>query len=137
MSTPPTELPRAHAATQIAGQQSGPSTTVPMVGPGVALSMGRPNNTLAVVSLVAAILSFVGNIVPLVGWFTLALIAIVTGHMARRQIRETGEGGMGLATAGLVIGYIHLALIAVVVIFFFGLVMALLAGLLGAFSTGG
>jgi hypothetical protein len=102
--------------------------------------MAPPNNTLAVVSLVAAILSFVGNIVPLVGWFTLALIAIVTGHMARRQIRQTGEGGMGLATAGLVIGYIHLALIGVVlvlVVFFFGLVMAILTGIFGAASSGG
>jgi hypothetical protein len=108
-----------------------------MVGPGVALAMAPPNNTLAVVSLVAAILSFVGNIVPLVGWFTLALIAIVTGHMARRQIRQTGEGGMGLATAGLVIGYIHLALIGVVLVFFFGLFMAILAAIFGAVSSGG
>ena len=137
MSTPPSELPRTQPATYIAGQQAAPSTTVPMVGPGVALSTAPPNNTLAVVSLVAAILSFVGNIVPLVGWFTLALIAIVTGHMARRQIRQTGEGGMGLATAGLVIGYIHLALIAVVFVFFFGLVMAVFAGIFGAVSTGG
>ena len=76
MSTPPSQLPRTQPATYIAGQQAAPSTTVPMVGPGVALSTAPPNNTLAVVSLVAAILSFVGNIVPLVGWFTLALIAI-------------------------------------------------------------
>jgi hypothetical protein len=136
MSTPPSGLPGTRQ-TQIAGQQTAPSTAVPMVGPGVALSMAPPNNTLAIVSLVAAILSFVGNIVPLVGWFTLALIAIVTGHVARRQIRQTGEGGMGLATAGLVIGYIHLAVIGVVLVFFFGLVMAVLAAMIGAVSSGG
>lgn len=137
MSTPPNELPKAQTATHIAGQQTAPSTVVPIVAPGGSLAIAPPNNTLAVVSLVAAILSFVGNIVPLIGWFTLALIAIVTGHMARRQIRQTGEGGMGLATAGLVIGYIHLALIAVVFVFFFGVVVALLTAFFGAISAGG
>jgi hypothetical protein len=30
----------------------------------------------------------------------------VLGHIAKRQIRQTGEDGDGLATAGLWIGYI-------------------------------
>jgi len=99
--------------------------------------MAPPNNTLAVVSLVAGILSFFGHLIPFVGGFTLALVAIITGHMARNQIRKTGEGGMGLATAGLVIGYIHLALIAVVVVFFFGFVIAVLTAIFTTASTGG
>jgi hypothetical protein len=55
-------------------------------------------NSLAVVSL-----SFgVGQvIVPFVG----GIIAIVFGHIARSQIRETGEAGDGMAITGLVLGY--------------------------------
>lgn len=33
-------------------------------------------------------------------------LGIAFGHIARRQITETGEDGHGLATAGLVISYI-------------------------------
>jgi hypothetical protein len=55
-------------------------------------------NSLAVVSL-----SFgVGQvIVPFVG----GIIAIVCGHIARSQIRETSEAGDGMAITGLVLGY--------------------------------
>lgn len=65
---------------------------------------GPPTNTLAIVSLVAGITSFF--VCPVIG----GIVAIVTGHMARGQIRQTGEGGDGLALAGLVLGYVHLAL---------------------------
>jgi hypothetical protein len=136
MSTPPSELPRAQAATQIAGQQAAPSTTVPMAGPGVALSMAPPNNTLAVVSLVAGILSIFGHIVPFLGGFTLALIAIIAGHVARNQIKQTGEGGSGLATAGIVIGYVHIAILALIFVFFFGVVIAILTAVFGVISAG-
>ena len=37
-------------------------------------------------------------------------VGIVLGHVARGQIKRTGEGGRGLATAALVIGYLQLAL---------------------------
>jgi hypothetical protein len=40
--------------------------------------------------------------------------AIVLGHMARREIRRTGEDGAGLATAGLVLGWMGAALIILV-----------------------
>ena len=101
------------------------------------VSTGPANNTLAVVSLVAGIGSFFGHVIPFVGGFTLALVAIVTGHMARNQIKQTGEGGMGFATAGLVIGYVHVALIAAVFVFFFGFVIAILTAVFTAASSGG
>ena len=44
------------------------------------------------------------------------MIAVITGFMARRQIKETGEQGMGMATAGMIIGIAHLLLIFLVVI---------------------
>jgi hypothetical protein len=91
-------------------------------------SAANRTNTLAVVSLVAGIGSFFAHIVPGVGGFTVALIAVITGFMARRQIRETGEQGMGMATAGMIIGAVHIALlillvIGIIFIFVFGLVL--------------
>ncbi|MCU1427987.1 MAG: putative transrane protein [Actinomycetia bacterium] len=68
--------------------------------PGGAAVPGR-TEPLAIVSLVAGILQFV---LP----FFAAILAIVTGHVARRNIRRS-EGrlqGGGLALAGLILGYI-------------------------------
>jgi peptidyl-prolyl cis-trans isomerase B (cyclophilin B) len=42
-------------------------------------------------------------------------LGIVFGHMARGQIRRTREGGQGLATAALIIGYLQVAVIVGVV----------------------
>ena len=100
----------------MAGQQTAPSTTVPAAPPGSMATAPGQTNTLAVVSLVAAIASFFAHIIPAVGGFTVALIAVITGHIARGQIKRTGEQGMGIATAGMVIGYIHIALILLVVV---------------------
>lgn len=49
-------------------------------------------NTMAILALVFA--------------FVFWPLGIVFGHLARRQIRRTGEAGAGLATAGLVISYL-------------------------------
>jgi cytochrome c biogenesis protein CcdA len=91
-------------------------------GPLYHRSTTAPTNNLAVVSLVAGVLSFFSHVVPVVGGLVVAIVAIVTGHMARQQIRQTGEKGMWIATTGMVIGIIHVALIAVVVL---GLLLAI------------
>ncbi|GAA3962443.1 DUF4190 domain-containing protein [Actinomadura viridis] len=59
----------------------------------------RPNNGMATASLVLGI----------IGIFACGLtsiLAIIFGHVAHSQIKRTGEGGAGMATAGLVMGYI-------------------------------
>jgi hypothetical protein len=62
------------------------------------------NSTLSIVSLVSGLL----------GWFLLpfigAIAAIITGHMAKAEIRDSmgSLGGDGLATAGLVLGYVQI-----------------------------
>jgi Domain of unknown function (DUF1707)/Domain of unknown function (DUF4190) len=38
--------------------------------------------------------------------FVAGIPAIICGHIARSQIRETGEEGSGMALAGLILGYI-------------------------------
>jgi hypothetical protein len=55
-------------------------------------------NALAIASLACSL----GGLITCLS----APVGIVLGHIARRQIRETGEQGEGLATAGLWVGYI-------------------------------
>ena len=52
------------------------------------------------------------GILPPIGW----IIAVITGHMAINEIRVTKQDGKGMATAGLIMGYIGLILIAIVII---------------------
>ena len=100
------------------------------MGPTYAPAAGTRTNTLAIVSLVTAIGSFFGHIVPGLGGFTVALIAVITGYLARKQIKESGEKGMGIATAGMIIGIAHLALIIVLIIGVLFLVFVLGIGVL-------
>ena len=60
----------------------------------------------AIWSLVLAILSF------FCGWLITAIPAVICGHIARSKIRKSGGalGGKGIATAGLILGYIALVL---------------------------
>lgn len=66
-------------------------------------------NTLAIVSLVLAVLGL--TFIPLIA----SVCAVVCGHVAKGQIKRTGEGGSGFATAGLIVGYVSVALFVLVV----------------------
>jgi hypothetical protein len=81
-------------------------------------------STMAIVSLVFGVLAWV--MLPFVG----ALIAVICGHLARGEIRrapiDQRMEGDGMAVAGLVLGYVQLAL-SVVVVFF--IIAALVFGL--------
>jgi hypothetical protein len=48
-------------------------------------------------------------IAALIRVFVFYPVGIILGHVARGQIKRTGEGGRGLATAALVIGYLQVA----------------------------
>ncbi|MUL78790.1 DUF4190 domain-containing protein [Mycobacterium sp. CBMA226] len=52
-------------------------------------------------------------IAALITGLTIAPLGIVFGHIALSQIKQTGQGGRGLAIAGLVLGYVTVALYAV------------------------
>ena len=107
------ELPSPQTSpTQIAGQQTQPTTTVPHTPH---LANTAASNNLALVSLVTGILSFLGHVIPIIGGSTLAIVAIVTGYMARNQIKETGEQGMTAATVGMILGIANLALVFVII----------------------
>lgn len=82
-------------------------------------------STLATVSLIFGILTWI--VLPLVG----AIVAVVCGHLARKEIRQSPDrsiDGDGLAVAGLVLGYVHLAFAVVgatlLLLVMFGLTMA-------------
>ncbi|MET0548297.1 MAG: DUF4190 domain-containing protein [Xanthomonas sp.] len=61
----------------------------------------RQNSTLAIVSLVTGILGW--SLLPFLG----SVIAIVTGHMARKEIRQNPAlDGDALAVVGLVLGWV-------------------------------
>lgn len=63
-------------------------------------------STLAIVSLIAGITGW--TILPLLG----SIVAVITGHMAKNEIRTSAGAleGDGFATAGLIMGYISLGL---------------------------
>lgn len=49
-------------------------------------------------------------ILALIFGILVAPVGIVLGHIALKQLKTSGEGGAGLAKAGLIIGYIFFAL---------------------------
>lgn len=72
---------------------SGPTTNGPAVPAGY---LAPGTNGFAVASLV---LGLVG----------VSLLAVIFGHVARSQIKRTAQAGKGMATAGLILGYIGMA----------------------------
>lgn len=80
------EVPAQRSSGSGPPQHPGPDTAP---GPGA-------TNTMAVLALVFA--------------FVFSPLGVVFGILGRRQIRQTGEGGRGMATAGIWIGGISVAL---------------------------
>jgi hypothetical protein len=64
------------------------------------------NSTTALISLLAGIGGF--TILPILG----SIVAVVTGHMAKNEINKSmgSMGGGGMATIGLILGYLGLGL---------------------------
>ncbi len=88
------------------GQQSyGPQAYAPAQNYGGYQVTGyAPTNPMAIASLVCGLTQFLGF------WVVTGIPAIIMGHVARRQIRERGEQGDGMALAGMILGYIGLVL---------------------------
>lgn len=65
----------------------------------------QQNSSLAVISLISGIASFF--IVPLLG----AIAAIITGSMAKKEIRQSAGRltGEGMATWGAILGWVNIA----------------------------
>jgi Domain of unknown function (DUF4190)/Domain of unknown function (DUF1707) len=82
--------------------------------PGVrlpAVPQVRGTNGLAIASLCCGVAQFAFGPLP-------TIPAIVLGHMARHQIKRTGEDGAGMALAGLLLGWSVLVLGIVLILGF-------------------
>lgn len=68
-----------------------------------------PTSTLAMVSLIAGIAGF--TVFPIIG----SIVAIITGFMARQETRAVPPkaSGDGMATAGIIMGFVQVALLIV------------------------
>lgn len=64
-------------------------------------------STMAIISLIAGILGFV-QILPGIG----PVAAVIAGHIAKSEIKKSGGmvTGNGMATTGLILGYVMIAL---------------------------
>ncbi len=78
----------------------------------------RPTNGLAIASLVCGLLQLAFPVVTTV-------LALVFGYIARNQIRERGESGEGMAKAGIILGWVGVALGVLAILFFFAAFAAL------------
>lgn len=65
-----------------------------------------PNSNMAVISLIAGILGL--TMFPILG----SIVALILGYMAKKEIRDSAGHmtGDGMATAGLVLGWIGVGL---------------------------
>ena len=95
-----------------------PAGAMPAVWPVQVYQPPASTNSLARAALVLGVAEF----------FTMGLTAIpaiICGHMAKREMRQTGQRGDGLATSGLVLGYMA--------VIFWGILIAL--SIVGAVIT--
>ncbi|MGH3197682.1 MAG: DUF1707 and DUF4190 domain-containing protein [Streptosporangiaceae bacterium] len=100
-----------------------PAGAMPAVWPVAVYQPPVTTNSLARASLVLGVAEF----------FTMGLTAIpaiICGHMAKHEMRQTGQRGDGLATSGLVLGYMA--------VIFWGVLIALsIVGAVISVSNGG
>ena len=122
---PPASAPKGSAVPPVQSAHGPAAPYIPQgTLPPAVYTQVAPNSNSAIVSLIFGILSWV--LLPLIG----AIVAIVAGHMARREIRDSGGrvGGSGMATAGLILGYLHIVLLlvagcAIIVFLIFGIAL--------------
>jgi len=89
------------------------------------------DSTLAIVSLICGVGAYL--ILPVIA----AIAAIITGHLAKKEIKESGGmiKGAGMATAGLILGYIQIALIVLSICAIFAILPALGSSIADIFSN--
>jgi hypothetical protein len=115
--TPPAQANRSHEPVYLPPSPAAGHNAAPQAPSFPASPATMPSSTLAIISLIAGIAAWV--VFP----FISAIVAIACGHMARREIRESGGQltGDGMAIAGLVLGYIQIALTGLFFCAFIGL----------------
>lgn len=69
-------------------------------------SYSPPNSSMALISLISGILGL--SFIPVIG----SIVAVITGPMAKKEIQASNGAlsGDGLATAGIILGWIGIGL---------------------------
>lgn len=83
-------------------------------GYGAPIVMAAPTNGLSIASLVVSLVGLLMLSCYGVGAL-IAIVGAILGHVGRKQIRERGEGGDGLALAGIIVGWIATGIGVVIV----------------------
>ncbi len=111
-------LPPALTPSQVKQVLTVSSATVPGVAP-----VTTALDPVCLISMILGILS-------IVCFQPLGVVAVIMGHLGRRRFREVpGETNAGFALAGLITGYIGVAILALIVLFYgFVIVMAIRDG---------
>lgn len=102
-SAAPSDRPPSEVPTQLdfpAGAYGTPGQAPPGYGypPGYAYPAPPSTNGMAIAALVCSLAGFATCLSAPVG--------AILGHVARRQIRERGQQGDGMALAGIIVGWI-------------------------------
>ncbi|MER7417686.1 DUF4190 domain-containing protein [Micromonospora peucetia] len=72
-------------------------------------------NGLAIAALVLALVGITSCITAPVG--------AILGHVAQKQIRQTGEGGEGMAKAAIIVGWILTGLLVLAILFYVAIIV--------------
>ncbi|WP_420734092.1 DUF4190 domain-containing protein [Brevibacterium luteolum] len=86
------------------------SDTYAGTGYGTPQSYGQPGYVQTPPQNTLALLSLIMSLVGLATSGLTAIVGIILGHIAKSQIKRTGETGDNLATWGLIVGYVIVGL---------------------------
>lgn len=104
-STLATKAPKAPEQGEQAGRSDPRRSMTASYRPAKSAPVRRKTNSRAIAAIICAVVSLI---------FPLAAVgAIVFGHVARREIRRSGEAGARLATTGIVVGWIWLLVVLI------------------------
>jgi hypothetical protein len=100
-----------------AGYGQGPGGYAPQPGyqPFPQTPQGPKTNSMAVTSLVLGVIQFPLWFAILVPGLIASVLAIVFGFVARQQIARSGEGGRGIALAGILLACAGIFIVAILI----------------------
>ena len=129
-SEPPDELPPLPEGAQPVGVAVPDRPPAPPPPRPAAAPATPPTSGLAIASLLLGIGGL--TVIPLIG----SVLALILGYMARNDIRERLEeiSGEGLATAGIVMGWIGVGLMVLGILIGVGFMACGICGALGSGS---
>lgn len=106
----------AYAPSPVAGPYQGAYPAQQPLGyAGYSSAATQPSSGLAIASMILGIVAIPTSCMYGIG-LPCAILAVIFGHIARGKARRGESGGDGMALAGLICGYIMLALIVIGVI---------------------